>query len=235
MNPTRLVALVIAAATATVAAQVPVNQEPRHKVTFENSQLRIYNVNVPPGDTSLDHRHDFDIATVAMSTGANTRQQVSGQPWGEPRAPRSIGDPNVTEYAGKPQSHRIENIGKTAYQLFAVENLRKSGWTATKPAMGLATKMTNESRAFRVYDVRLEPKGISQTSHLHAVPTIAILVSGTVMSDGPDAQAKTLAPAPVGLKQLTQPGQWILVPAGDTHHVVRLGTGDARVVEIEIR
>jgi quercetin dioxygenase-like cupin family protein len=37
------------------------------------------------------------------------------------------------------------------------------------------------------------------------------------------------------LKQLTQPGQWILVPAGDTHHVVRLGAGDARIVEIEVR
>jgi quercetin dioxygenase-like cupin family protein len=235
MNPIRLAALLVAAAAVTLAAQVPVNQEPRHKVTFENSQIRIYNVSVPPGDMSLDHRHDFDIATVAMSTGANTRQQISGQPWGEPRPPRSVGDPNITEYSGKPQSHRIENIGKTAYQLFAVENLRKSGWTTTKPAMGLATKMTNETRAFRVYDVRLAPKGTSQTSHLHAVPTIAVLVSGAVMSDGPDAQAKTLAPAPVGLKQLTQPGQWILVPAGDTHHIVRLGTGDARVVEIEIR
>ena len=33
----------------------------------------------------------------------------------------------------------------------------------------------------------------------------------------------------------TQPGQWILVPSGDTHHIVRLGVGDARVVEIEVR
>jgi hypothetical protein len=55
------------------------------------------------------------------------------------------------------------------------------------------------------------------------------------MSDGPDKQAKANAPAPVGLKQLDQPGQWLLVPAGDTHHLVRLGTSDARVVEIEIR
>jgi hypothetical protein len=60
-------------------------------------------------------------------------------------------------------------------------------------------------------------------------------VSGKVMSDGPDKQAKANAPAAVGLKQLDQPGQWVLVPAGDTHHLVRLGTNDARIVEIEVR
>ena len=75
----------------------------------------------------------------------------------------------------------------------------------------------------------------SQTSHTHAVPTIVVLVNGLVMSDGPDAQAKQHAPAPVGLKQLTQPGQWLLIPAGDTHHMVRLNTGEARVIEIEVR
>jgi hypothetical protein len=94
--------------------------------------------------------------------------------------------------------------------------------------------MTSESRSFRLYDVRLS-KETSQTSHTHAVPTVAVLISGTVMSDGPDKQAKDNPGAPVGLKQLTQPGQWILVPSGDTHHIVRLGVGDARVVEIEVR
>ena len=235
MDSIRLAGLFILTATAIISAQVPLSQEPRHRETFASAQLRILNVTIPPGDTSLDHRHDFDIATVAMSGGASTRQQATGQPWDPARTPRQPGDPNVTEYTGKPSSHRVENIGKIAYQLFAVENLRKNGWSAAPAASGLATKMTTESRAFRVYDVRLAPKGISQTSHTHAVPTIAVLVSGAVMSDGPDAQAKANAPAPVGLKQLTQPGQWILVPAGDTHHVVRLGTGDARVVEIEVR
>ena len=235
MNILRLVGFLILAATVLVRAQVPLSQEPRHRATFENSQLRILNINIPPGDTTLDHRHDFDIVTVAMTSGTNTRQQPSGQPWSPPRAPRMLGDVNVTEYTGKPQSHRVENVGKTAYQLFAVENLNKSGWSAAPAAAGLATKLTNDARAFRIYDVRLVPRETSQTSHTHAVPTIAVLISGIVMSDGPDKQAKANAPAPVGLKQLTEPGQWILVPAGDTHHMVRLGTGEARVVEIEVR
>lgn len=233
MNLIRTAALLVVIATALVAAQVPVTQAPHHRVTFENSQLRILDVNLPAGAMSAEHRHDFDIATVSMNAGTETRVQPSGQAW-TTRKPRPLGDVAVTEYTGKPGSHRIENTGKTPYQLFAIENLRKSGWSTAKPAGGLATKLATESRAFRVYDVHF-PRETSQTSHTHAVPTIVVLINGNVMSDGPDAQAKQLAPAPVGLKQLTQPGQWLLVPAGDTHHMVRLNTGEARVVEFEIR
>jgi hypothetical protein len=234
MASTRLVGVLILVATGIIAAQVPLTQEPRHHVVFENAQLRILDVNIPPGDTSLDHRHDFDIATVSMTSGTNTRQQSAGQPWGPVRPPRPLGNANVTEYTGTPASHRVENVGTSAYRLFAVENLRTSGWSTTPLATGLGTKLTTESRAFRIYDVRLGHES-SQTSHTHAVPAIAILISGTMMSDGPDKQAKDYAPAPVGLKQLSQPGQWILVPGGDRHHMVRLGTADAHIVEIEVR
>ena len=233
MNAPRWIALLVLASSALVTAQVPLSKDPTHKLAFENAQFRIFDVNVPPKQSSLEHRHELDVATISMTDGPDTRIQVSGQAWGAP-AKRPLGDARVTEYVGKPLSHKIENMGGNAYQLFAVENLHKSGWSAAAPASGLGTKMTSDSRAFRVYDVRLA-LSTAQTSHTHMVPTIAVLVSGKVMSDGPDKQAKANAPAAVGLKQLDQPGQWVLVPAGDTHHLVRLGTNDARIVEIEVR
>ena len=227
-------ALCIVLATAAAAAQVPLREDPHHRVTFENKAFRILDVNIPSGVTSTDHRHDFDIATISISpTGTETRVQT-GQTWGPPRKPRPLGDASVTEYTGKASSHKVENTGKTPYQLFAVENLKTSGWSTAAPAKGLATKLATESRAFRIYDVQLG-RDTAQTSHTHAVPTIAVLIGGNVLSDAPDAKAKDNAPAPVGLKQLTQPGQWLLIPAGDTHHLVRLSTADARVVEIEVR
>jgi hypothetical protein len=234
MTRTHLSAILAFAATAVVAAQVPVHEEPHHRVAFANADLRILAVNLPPGEMSLDHRHDFDVATVSLSSGTSTREQVPGKPWGDTRPSRALGHVSIVDHAGKPGVHKVENTGKAAYQLFAVENLRKSGWTTTPAVKGLATTMAAESRAFRMYDVQLARER-SQTSHTHARPTIAVLISGAVLSDAPDAQAKALAPAPVGLKQLTQPGEWLMIPAGDTHHVVRLGTGDARLVEIELR
>ena len=229
-----VVGLFVLASVAVASAQVvPLSKEPRHRTTFENKQLRILEVNIPPGDTSLDHRHDLDIVTVSMTNGTNTRLTTGNQKPTD-RPPRPLGDATIAEYAGKSGNHKVENTGKTAYQLFAVENLRTSGWSAAPPSKGLATKLTTDGRAFRLYDVRLG-KETAQTSHTHAVPTVAVLITGTVMSDGPDTQAKANPGAPIGLKQLTQPGQWILVPPGDTHHLVRLGVGDARLVEIEVR
>ena len=233
MHGSRWTGFFVLASVAIVAAQVPVSKEPRHHVTFENQQLRILDVNIPPGDKSLDHRHDLDIATISMNTGTTARIQSGKEPASE-RPTRPLGDAGVTEYVGKAGSHSIENTGKTPYQLFAIENLKTSGWSTAPAASGLATKMTNEARSFRLYDVNLT-KETSQTSHTHAVPTIAVLITGTVMSDGPDKQAKENPGAPIGLKQLTQPGQWIMVPPGDTHHIVRLGVGNARVVEVEVR
>jgi hypothetical protein len=233
MSVPRWILLLVIASTTLVAAQVPLSKDPTHKMTFENTQFRIFNVNVPAKESSLEHRHELDVATISMTDGPDTRIQISGQAWGAP-ATWPLGDSRVTEYVGKPLSHKIENMGATAYQLFAVENLHKSGWSSAAAATGIGTKMTSDSRAFRVYDVRLA-LATAQTSHTHTVPTIAVLVTGKVMSDGPDKQAKENAPAAVGLKQLDQPGQWVLIPAGDTHHLVRLGTTDARVVEIEVR
>jgi quercetin dioxygenase-like cupin family protein len=234
MSATRLVGFFLLATTVVIAAQVPLSKEPRHRVTFENAQFRILDVNIPPGDTSLDHRHEFDIATVSMTSGTDTRLQSGGQPWGPVRPPRPLGNATVAEYTGKPASHRIENVGTSAYQLFAVENLQTSGWSSASSVFGTAMVPATESRAFRIYDVRLARES-AQATHTHAVPTIAVLISGKALSEGPDTQAKANAPAPVGLRQLDQPGQWILVPRGDTHHVVRLGTADARLVEIEVR
>ena len=226
---------VAAVLTAAAAAQVPLENEPHHRVVFQNSELRVLDVRVASGEATLDHRHDYDIVTVSMGQGTRTRTQAPGEPWSDVRPVRPLGDATVAEYAGKPASHRIENVGDTPYQLFAVENRRASGWPpAPAPLSALATTMTADARAFRIYDVRLAGAA-PQSSHTHAVPTIAVLISGIVMSEGPDSQAKANAPAPVGLKRLDQSGQWVLVPRGDSHALVRLGTQDARLIEIEIR
>jgi hypothetical protein len=218
----------------TLAAQVPVHQDPSHRVAYSHAQLRILDVNIPAGQTTVDHRHEFDIATISMTNGPETRTQPSGQAWGPLRPSRPLGDASITEYTGKAGNHRVENPGKSAYQLFAVENLRAGGWSTAAAVTGLATKLVTESRAFRIYDVRLGQQA-PQTSHTHQVPTVVIVLNGFIMSDGPNAKAKDYAPAAVGLKQLDQTGQWLLVPGGDNHALVRLGTADARVIEVEVR
>lgn len=221
------------ASTAVLAAQAPLGNDAWHKVVFENPQMRVLSVEVPVGATTDEHRHDFDIVTISMNEGTETRVHA-GQQAATSRPARPLGNTSATEYTGKPGSHRVQNVGTRSYQLFAVENRKKSGWSSTAATVGIGTKMVQESRAFRIYDVQLAVNS-TQSSHTHTSPTIAVLVRGKVMSDGPDEKAKAFAPAPVGLRQMDQPGQWIVIPPGDRHHLVRLGTTDAHVVEIEVR
>jgi len=228
-----VLSITVALASAVLSAQVPVNNEPHHRTVFENADFRILDVRVSPGESTADHRHDHDIATVSMNTGTPTRITAGGQ--AQNRPPRPLADATVTEYTGKPSSHKLDNIGSAPYQLFAVENLRAAtAWSTAPPVTALATTLATDGRAMRIYDIRLATP-TSQTTHTHAVPTVAVLINGIVMSEGPDTQAKALAPAPVGLKRLDAPGQWVLVPRGETHTVVRLGNVDARLLEIEVR
>jgi quercetin dioxygenase-like cupin family protein len=233
MHASRLVCPIVVAMAAVAAAQVPLNKDPRHRVVFENAELRILDVNVPVGGSTQNHMHDRDIVTVSMSDGTETRVESPGQP-GTARPRRPLGDASIAEYSGKAGSHKVDNLGKSAYQLFAVENLRTGGWSTPAALSKQSATLATEGRAFRVYDVQLA-SGHHQVSHTHSATTIVVLLTGKVMSDGPDAQAKAYAPAAVGLKQLDQLGQWLLVPKGDAHHVVRLGKEDARVIEIEVR
>jgi predicted metal-dependent enzyme (double-stranded beta helix superfamily) len=236
MTAVRLAGALFVASIAVVAAQTPTpfGEDTWHHVVYENPTMRLFSVNVAPGTMTGMHEHQFDIVTVSMNEGTPTRVQAPGQKQAEDRAARALGNAAATEYTGKPGAHRVENVGKRAYQLFAVENRKKGGWSAAAAVTGIGTKMVQESRAFRIYDINLA-LNTSQSSHTHTSPTVAILISGKAMSDGPDAKAKEFAPAPVGLRQLDSPGQWIVIPPGDRHHLVRLGTTDARVIEVEVR
>ena len=228
-----VLSLTVALASVVLSAQVPVNNEPHHRTVYESADFRILDVRVAQGESTADHRHDHDIATISMNTGTATRITTGGQ--AQNRPPRPLADATVTEYTGKANSHKLDNIGTAPYQLFAVENLRdQKAWSSAPAVSALATTLATDGRALRIYDVKLATP-TSQTTHTHAVPTVAVLINGIVMSEGPDAQAKALAPAPVGLKRLDAPGQWVLVPRGETHTVVRLGNVDARLLEIEVR
>jgi quercetin dioxygenase-like cupin family protein len=216
------VLLLLASVAAAAVAQVPVDKEPHHRVVFENAQLRILDVNLEPRTLTSEHRHDRDIATVSISP-ADTRTISPGQPWGPVRPRRPAGNVGTTEYTGKPGIHTIENVGDTLYRLIAVENLRDGNWSAGAPLNAPATTLAVESRAFRVYDVRLNDSAVL-ARHVHPVPVVAVLAAGRVVADSDAAP-----------QRLEQPGRWIVIPQGEFHRLSADGPSAAHVVEIEIR
>jgi len=201
---------------------VPVHEEPNHTVVYADRTLRILDVNIPIGATTLNHRHEHDIATVCISA-SDTRSRTPGAEWSATR-PRRVGETGVTEYAGQPGTHRVENLGGSLFRLIAVENLREDGWSSGPSVSSPGIVPAASARAFGIYDVRLAT-GRGDARHVHAAPTVTVLVSGSAeVRTGGAQTAATLA----------RPGAWTTTPAGLPHDLTGTG-GDAHLVEIEVR
>lgn len=112
---------------------VPVHEEPRHRLVHEGPELRVLDVEIAPGDTTLFHRHDAPIAYVYISP-APTRAQVLGQDWGGASASPmpAVGSILLNEtYATAPVEHRVTNPGEVPFRLIAILNRgpgQADGW-----------------------------------------------------------------------------------------------------------
>ena len=196
-------------------------EEPHHHLVFENEAVRIFEPRIPAGETTLEHLHSDDDLTICIS-GSSMRAHGPGADWSKAGQPCTPGQVSVGEYAGKPASHTVQNAGNGVFQLVAIDNRKESGWS-TSPALPgaaarlAAARLTKETRAFQVYEVRLDGN-TRETSHVHNRPTVVVLISGEVTA---------------GDKALRQAGQWAFIAAGQPH---RLSTaGEAQVVEVELR
>lgn len=203
-------------------------EAPPPQVVFENELFRILDMDLPPGAT-VAHASMHDVALISMSQNARTSIQLDGD-WTE-TADQSLGAINVV---AMPDGPLVRNAGETDHQLFAIENLRNDQEPESEPLSDDGVTLAGESPELRAYDVRLGEKTF-QVSHVHDVPTVAVLVGGRIISQGGEIKEGPGSDAPTGVKQLEQPGQWVYVPPGESHYVVRLGTTPVHVVEIELR
>lgn len=96
-------------------------EERFHHWFIENQYVRVYDVRIPPGETTGFHLHALDTVFVVVSDGVTTAQ-VQGQPWDKPGKDEA----GAIEYSAdlkKPRTHRVRNVGKTEYHVIAVQLL----------------------------------------------------------------------------------------------------------------
>jgi len=216
-----IVTFVVAAWTALYAQVVPVEKEPHHRVVFEDARLRVLDVVIPPGTTTLDHSHDHDLATVSIGQ-ADTRIRTAGADWGPVRPRRPLGDTSTAEYAGKRGVHTIQNVGPDPYRLIAVENVKQSGWHVVPAQAVPGVRPLTESRAFRASSVRL--KSGETLRRAHAVSSVLVLVSGDALVAARGHESR----------RLDQSSRWAVVGGDDAVVVTGQGASEAHLVEIEV-
>jgi hypothetical protein len=99
---------------------IPARLEPHHRVVFENQYVRILEVEIPPGDSTLFHTHSNDNLAVRLSA-ALSETQIQGEDWRA--SPVAMGSVSFTEGSKKPYTHRVKNVGTVVYHVIDVEFL----------------------------------------------------------------------------------------------------------------
>jgi|HubBroStandDraft_6_1064221.scaffolds.fasta_scaffold241076_2 hypothetical protein len=106
---------------ATVKECVEAFEEPHHHQIIDNLRVRALEVEVPPHEATLLHRHDKDYVYVVLGEADITNAVV-----GKPEVKAHLADTAVNFVEG-PISHIATNVGNTPFRNFTLELKRKQG------------------------------------------------------------------------------------------------------------
>lgn len=139
-----------------VAAQIPVEQEPHHKIVFKNEYVRLIDLQVAAGDTTLTHTHAAASVVVFLSNSTFAIQDVGGSPViTEVKA----GDMVYRAYDEKPVTHTVWEQGPSVFHCMVVELVKQySGNDTCSILSGAGVKFQWRKKSVSAYDLSV-PKG----------------------------------------------------------------------------
>jgi hypothetical protein len=142
-------------------AQILVHEEPRHRPVFQNKEIRILNVRVAPGDTSLYHMHTTPSFFIRL-TNTITGSQVQGE---AKKVGKSQSGEIRFENLAPPNNrvHRVWNADKDTFHVMDVELLMKKADFDEKPMALPNLKLEIDTTWVRAYRLNLL-KGIEFNS-----------------------------------------------------------------------
>ena len=101
-------------------AQVPVREEPRHKPVIQNKYIRLLDVWIPPGDTSLFHIHSTPSLFLHF-TDRNIASQIKGKDWVNEKT--MAGKTWYRSFVNDTLIHRVSNVDSLPFHVTDIEIL----------------------------------------------------------------------------------------------------------------
>jgi len=206
-----------------INAQVPVFEEPRHKVVLLNEYIRLIDVHIPPHDTTLYHRHSTPSVIVFLSKNI-TGSQIMG---GETATGEAIpGNTLFADFGNKPVSHRVWNQDTVVYHVMDIEILPRNNSLACAAINEPSTKLAWEKKNIRVYNIYI---GAGKTSIIKGVncPHLLIMISGLASTTSADMLQQSF-------DQL-KPGDFKWYTQGSGFEIKNNGPVDADCVLLELK
>lgn len=162
------------------AAEVEIAAEPHHHVILQNGYVRVFQVQIPAGDSTLLHVHHHDY--IAIHPGeTDISNEVTGKP------PRAVKAPvGETHFTAGNFSHVVRNMGKVTFQSVDVELQQDQGrktpplpWEEQR-GVEVLTGGTRDilfvNDGVRVSEVDLQPGGMIP-AQAHASPHLFVALT----------------------------------------------------------
>ncbi len=202
-------------------AQLPVSEEPMHRNVFQNKYIRLLDVWLQPGDTTMYHIHATPSLFVYLSNAA-TASQIKGEEWVKGQA--TAGTAWYRSFSPDILVHRVCNLDTVPFHVNDIEILSSydSNNLSHNTPLPFTVLFENE-KAFAYQLTRQSFK--KQTIHGRG-PMIAELVSGEGLffHDVKTNQAKEI-----------KAGKYMYIEPGVSFYFTARGTGEINMVVFELK
>lgn len=176
MNSWFLLTSFLLAAVRPCQAQVQVSKEPMHHNVFENSWVRVLDVHIPPGDTSLMHKHSTPSVFLIL-----TNTKTGSQAIVEPRKLRlTPGNIWFEGFYDTPRIHRVWNSDTTEFHVIDMELLNEKPRTIEPPLQLKSLTLLLDEKPVRGYRFALA----AQSTTLLSQRNTPIMVIGLTNTGG---------------------------------------------------
>jgi quercetin dioxygenase-like cupin family protein len=202
---------------------VPVKKAAFHLFTFEDENMSLENVTLPPGRSTRYHSHDQDLVFV-ITAGAKITNQVLG------REPVELefkqGEVRFAGYTKTPGVHQIANVEKDkTMQLLAVAIVYPDPGRYTVSSRPAKYEVALDNDRVRAWRLKLDP-GESAPAIRQTAPGARFVVAG-----GTIAEKRNGTPdQPLVLKN----HDFMSTPA-EERGIENIGNGPVELVEIELK
>jgi mannose-6-phosphate isomerase-like protein (cupin superfamily) len=235
---------------------MPVHQEPHHRQVFQRGPMRILDLQVPPGDVSWFHTHEWPVYYLTTSDSPTVSQNL-GEEWGAGRrgrgAPPAAGAapaPGAAPAAGGPPPARGPVAGtrgrpRLMSDLSYAERpnthrIRNDGPTLFR-AMVVVNETAGGDETVTEQQAGFADKPISSNKWFRVYRIVLAPGEKTPQHDhkAPVVILQDTAGKGVGIGGMTfefnEPGQWAYFDPGDRHQVSNTGDVRLELIEVEVR
>ena len=154
-----------------LTAQIQVSKESHHKKVLENKYVRLLDVWITPGDTTLFHIHSTPSLFLYF-TNTDVGTQILGQGWTKNR--NEMGKASYRSFANDTLVHRVSNLGTSLFHVTDVELL--SSYKPNIPIQPLPFTVIFDNEKAIAY--KLTESSLDKNIISNRRPIIAELVEG---------------------------------------------------------